>query len=158
MTHHATQDDAPDALEVASKSPPPSRPAAIELASAILIVGGAISLVGALSAALGTSTGNDPFVGLTMALAIGSVVVGLLIRFGRSWIVAVNYVAVLGFLDLLASSASPLALMLGLADIVVVVILLIYKPWYDAAAARRSSRGARTAQPFTPPTARPPTR
>ena len=152
MTHHAIRDDGPDLLDEAPEPLPPARPAAIELASAILIVGGAISLVGPLSAVMSSAPGGDPFLGLTVALAVGSIVVGLLTRFGRSWIVAVNYVAVLGFLDLLASGASPLALMLGLADILVVVILFVHKPWFDAMRARRS------AQPLTPPTARPPTR
>ena len=56
---------------------------------------------------------------------------GVLVRLGRLWLVAVNYAAVLGFLDLLGAGASPLALMLGLADVLVVVILFRYKPWFD---------------------------
>lgn len=75
-----------------------------------------------------------------------------MIRVGRFWLLAVNYVAVLAFLDLLAAGVSPLALMLGLSEVLAVVILLLRKPWFDAMARWRS------AQPLTPPTARPPTR
>lgn len=156
MTHHAVEggafDGALDPAPEPSEPTAPSRPATIELAAAILVVGGVISLVGALSALIGAVSGGDPFLGLTVALAVGSIVVGLLTRLGRAWIVAVNYVAVLGFLDLLASGASPLSLMLGLADILVLVILFARKPWFDA------MRAHRAAQPLTPPTARPPTR
>jgi len=35
-------------------------------------------------------------------------------------------------IDLLGAGASPLSLMLGLADIAVVVILFVHKPWFDA--------------------------
>jgi hypothetical protein len=122
-------------------APRPSRPPAIELAAAILVVGGVIGLVGALlrDASAGPAS-SDPFLLLTLALNAGSVVVGLLVRFGRLWILAVNYVAVLGFLDLLAAGASPLALMLGLAEIVVVVIVFSKKPWFDAMGRWRATR------------------
>jgi hypothetical protein len=122
-------------------SPPPSRPAALELAAAILIVGGAIGLVGALlrDASVGAAS-SDPFLLLTLGLNVGSIVAGVLVRIGRLWIVVVNYVAVLGFLDLLAAGTSPLALMLGLADIVVVVILLLHKGWFDEQRVKRNRR------------------
>jgi hypothetical protein len=73
-------------------------------------------------------------------------------RLGRLWLVTLNYAAVLGFLDLLGAGTSPLSLMLGLADIVVVIILIGNKPWFDA------RRAVVPDQPLTPPTARPPTR
>ena len=137
MTRHTLPeglDPTTDELE----APLPSRPAPVELAAALLIVGGVINV---LSAAANLSTvppGTEPFFALTLALAIGSIVVGLLVRLGRAWLVAVNYAAVLGFLDLLGAGASPLALMLGLAEIIVVVILFRYKPWFDELQRRRS--------------------
>lgn len=137
MTRH-TIAEASERTEQEPDRPMPSRPAAIELASAILIVAGVIAVVGAGSIALDPESVPDPFLVVTAALAIGSIVIGLMIRLGRWWILAVNYVAILGFLDLLASGASPLALMLGLADIVVVVILFANKPWFDAMRARRA--------------------
>ena len=117
--------------------PWPSRPAAVELAAAILIVGGAVGLIGLFLSASSLPPGTEPFVGLTIFLDAGAVVLGLLIRLGRFWILAVNFAAVLGFIDLLGAGASPIALMLGLADILVVVILFVHRPWFDAMRERR---------------------
>jgi hypothetical protein len=155
-----TRHTLPDESELAADEPgppPPSRPIAVELAAALLIVGGVINLIGGISSIPGLPPGTVPLFAVTVALAIGSIVVGLLVRLGRAWLVAVNLAAVLGFLDLLAAGASPLSLMLGLSDILIVVLLFRSKPWFDALRLRRASADAE-AQPFTPPTARPPTR
>jgi hypothetical protein len=56
------------------------------------------------------------------------------------WLLAVNYVAVLGFLDLLGAGGSPLAFMLGASDIFVVVILFLQKPWFDEMSRWRARR------------------
>lgn len=117
--------------------PWPARSASVELAAALLIVGGVIGLLATVSSASSLPPGAEPFIALTGGLAVGSIVVGLLARAGRLWLLAVNYAAVLGFLDLLGAGSSPLALMLGLADVVVVVILLTAKPWFDAMGRRR---------------------
>ena len=155
MTRHALPDE-PD-LTADEPGAAAARPAAVELAAALLIVGGAINLIGGLSGISSLPPGTEPVFALTVALAIGSIVVGLLVRGGRLWLVAVNLAAVLGFLDLLGAGASPLSLMHGLADILVVVILFRHKPWFDALRLLRATADAE-AQPFTPPTARPPTR
>jgi hypothetical protein len=139
VSRHAIP-DAPDPTGDEPDRPWPSRPAAVELAGALLIVGGAIGLIGALSNAGALPPGAEPFLLLTVALDVGAIVLGLLVRLGRLWVVAVNYAAVLGFIDLLGADASPLALVLGLADIVVVVILFVHKPWFDAMRRRRSER------------------
>lgn len=110
----------------------PPRPGAVELAGAILIVSGVLGLIGAIGAASGLPSGTEPILVITVVLNLGSVAVGLLARFGRAWLVAVNYVAVLGFLDLSAGAGSGLALLLGVADVIVVIILLLNKPWFDA--------------------------
>src|SRR5688500_18417060 len=115
MSRHAMPDGTDPTGEDAERPWPP-RPAAIELAGAILIVGGMVGAFGTLSSAPNLAPGTEPFVGLTLALDVGSVVLGLLVRLGRLWLLAVNYAAVLGFIDLLGAGASPLALMLGLAD------------------------------------------
>jgi uncharacterized membrane protein len=130
----------PDAEEPAVELPPAPRPAPIELAAAILIVGGVLGVVGAVAAAPGLPPGTEAVLALTVVLDIGSVVIGLLIRMARAWVVAVNYVAVLGFLDLMAAGGSGLALILGVADVFVVVLLFVHKPWFDA---RRRHRDAR---------------
>jgi hypothetical protein len=137
MTRHTLAEGAEPA-EVEPEAPRPSRPAPVELAAALLIVGGVINVLSAASNLSSIPPGTEPFFALTLALAIGSIVVGLFVRLGRAWLVAVNYAAVLGFLDLLGAGASPLALMLGLADIIVVVILFRHKPWFDELRRRRS--------------------
>lgn len=138
MTRHALPEGS-DRSQDEPEAPRPPRPAAVELAAALLIVGGAINVVAALSSVASLPPGTGSILALTMALAIGSIVVGVLVRLGRLWLVAVNYAAVLGFLDLLGAGASPLALMLGLADIVVVLLLFRHKPWFDAVRLRRAT-------------------
>lgn len=128
----------------------PARPALVEVAAALLVVAGAI---GALTSLLGLLSGTvDPFLWLGLVLNAVSLVLGLAVRLGRLWILTLNYAAIVGFLDLLGASTSPQALMIGLSEVLVVVILLARKPWFDAVAE------ARRAQPLTPPTASPPMR
>jgi len=116
----------------AVERPRPSRPALVELAAAMLIAGGVVGLLQVAAASSGVPAGAEPFRAGAVALDAGSVALGLVVRTGRAWLVAVNYAAVLGFLDLLGAGASPLSLMLGLADILIVGILLATKPWFDA--------------------------
>jgi hypothetical protein len=110
----------------------PSRPALVELAAAILMVGGVAGLIQAAASSSGLPAGTEPFQAGAVALDAGSIALGLLIRTGRAWLLAVNYAAVLGFIDLLGAGATPFSLMLGLTDILVVGILLVTKPWFDA--------------------------
>lgn len=116
---------------------PPPRPALVELAAAILILTGGIGLVTAILATLAGA--QDPFAWLTVALNLVSIVLGLATRLGRLWILTLNYAAVLGFLDMLGASTNPQALMVGLSEVLVVVILVARKPWFDAVAAARAS-------------------
>lgn len=130
----------PDAAEPPVEPTPAPRPAPIELAAAILIVGGGLGLFGAVAAAADLPPGTEPLLVITVVLDIGSIVIGVLIRMARAWVVAINYVAVLGFLDLMAAGGSGLALILGVADILVVILLLVYKPWFDERRAFRDGR------------------
>jgi hypothetical protein len=141
VTRHTLPEE-PDLAEDAPGPPPPARPIAIELAAALLIAGGAVNVIGDMSSIPSLPPGTEPLFFLTIALAIGSIVVGLLIRLGRAWVVAVNLAAVLGFLDLLGAGTSPLSLMLGIADILVVVILFRHKPWFDELRLRRATGDA----------------
>jgi hypothetical protein len=106
------------------------RPPAVELAAAILIIGGILGLAGAIGGAASLPAGTGLLLAVTLALDIASIVVGVLIRMGRLWILDVNYVAIVGFLDLLAAGGSPIALIRGLGEVAVVVILLVYRPWF----------------------------
>lgn len=123
-----------DELSVAERYP---RPAAVELAAAILIIGGIIGLIGAIGGIAALPPGTEAITALTIALDIASIVVGVLVRMGRLWIVDVNYVAVLAFLDFLAASGSNLALLRGLAEIAVLVILVLHRPWFLARSGSR---------------------
>jgi hypothetical protein len=126
----------------------PARPAVVELAAAILITSGVLGLVGAIGAASDLPAGTELLFVLTAALNVGSLVIGLLVRTGRAWLLAVNYVAVLGFLDFTGAPASGLALLLGIADVIVVVILLAQKPWFDAMrSVRRHAKARRVPSP-----------
>ena len=109
----------------------PGRPAAIELAAALLIVGGVLGIFGVLTTGASQPAGLEALTVLTVVLNVAQIAVGAFIRGGRFWIVAVNFVAVLGFLDLTASGGSPLALMLGLSELAVFVVLLVHRPWFD---------------------------
>jgi hypothetical protein len=131
-------DEQLEASESADEDAPiPARPAVVELAAAILITSGVLGLVGAIGAASDLPAGTELILLLTAALNVGSIAIGLLIRMGRGWLVAVNYVAVLGFLDFTGAPASGLALLLGIADVLVVIILLVQKPWFEAVRSAR---------------------
>ena len=127
----------------------PARPAVVELAAAILIVSGVLCIVGALGAASDLPAGTEVILVVTAMLNIGSLIIGVLVRTGRAWLVAVNYVTVLGFLDFTGAPTSGLALLLGIADVIVVVILLMQKPWFDAmrTARRRAKETRRVPSP-----------
>ena len=135
--------DGPDAPSAVSESlPRPARPAPVELAAAIMIVGGLLGTVSGLGR-LADSASLAPSLGiLTVLLNVVQVVLGLLVRHGRLWLLTVNYAAVVGFLDLLAGGASVTALVLGLSEVVVVIALLVTKHWFDAVARwRRDAEG-----------------
>jgi hypothetical protein len=104
----------------------------VELAAALLIVGGVLGVIGFFADNAPEATGFQAVALVTLVLNLALVAVGLLVRVGRLWLLAVNYVAVLAFLDLLASGASPVALMLAVAEIIVVAILFAQRPWFDA--------------------------
>jgi hypothetical protein len=127
--------------EALSKDERFPRPAAIELAAAILIIGGILGMAGAIGGAASLPIGTGLLLAVTIALDIASIVVGVLIRMGRLWILDVNYVSIVGFLDLLAAGGSPIALIRGIGEVAVVVILLVYRPWFVRRAASPDDRG-----------------
>ena len=145
---------AADPAEVdASELVRPPRPALVELAAAILIVGGGLQLLFGLATLPNVPPGAEPFAAIALGLNVASIALGLLVRIGRAWLVAVNFAVVLAFLDLLGSGGSPISLTLGAAEVAVVLILFARRPWFDEMRAWRAAD-----QPLTPPTASPPTR
>jgi hypothetical protein len=109
----------------------PNRPALIELAAALLIVAGILGLVSLFAPDPNRPEGLEGLTLLTILLNVVQVVVGVLVRMGRLWIFDVNYVAVLGFLDLVGAADSSLALLLGLIELGVLVVLFMYRSWFD---------------------------
>ena len=120
-------DDA-EAVDAPFRGP---RPVAIELAAALLIVTGLVQLFGAIGASGSLAPGSGGLIALSIALDLGTILAGLLTRSGRLWLLVVNYVAVLGFLDLLRITASPVALMLALVDGFVLYAVFTNRPWFS---------------------------
>jgi hypothetical protein len=117
----------------------------VELATAILIVGGALGLVTSIEAMtrmadLGTV--EVSVASLSFFIGAASVVLGLLLRTGRGWLVGINLIAIAGFLELI--SGTVVGLLYGALDVFVVLALIATRDWFR--------------QPLTPPTASPPTR
>jgi hypothetical protein len=109
----------------------PSRPALVELASAVLVVNGAISILASVDVAMRLAEagpGVEPLALITLGIGVISVVLGLLMRFGRAWLVTLNVVAIAAFLEL--TSGSIAGLLFGGLDLFVVVVLLLERPWF----------------------------
>ena len=117
-----------DSGEIPDQSIPPEperppRPILIEVAAALLIVGGLTSLISALAA--------PGLVGiLLVALNLLMVVVGIYVRGGRGWIVALNVVAVALFIELTALP-SAYAILFATMDAIVLFALIRHKDWFD---------------------------
>ena len=119
----------------------PRRPALVELGAATLIVGGAAQLllrVGALARGFDVPE-------LPAALGFGidtlAIVVGLLVRAGIAWILCLNVVAVLAFIDFrefLLTGSAVAGLFLAL-DTVALAAIVRHRDWFER------DRSARTA-------------
>lgn len=103
------------------------RPVLLELAAAILVVGG-------LTGLLGTVATLDPASGaldvLFTGLAVLTVVVGLLVRAGRAWILDVNVVAVALFVEATALPSAVAVLFVAL-DTIVLFALIRHRAWFE---------------------------
>lgn len=126
-----------------------TRPALVELSSALLIVGGVLSTAASVMvlARMGEQSADPGIVGfVSLALGVSGIVLGLLTRAGRAWLVTINVTAVMGFLELI--SFTPAGLLLGASDVFVVIALLVTRPWFfpdeegDGGAGPEESAGA----------------
>jgi hypothetical protein len=110
----------------------PRRPLLVEFAAAILVVGGLTGLLGIL----GAPDRADTDVALDMVfigLDILTVIVGLLVRAGRAWRLALNVVAIVLFLEATALP-SGVAIVFVVFDTIVLFALIRYRDWFDAKA------------------------
>ena len=119
--------------------PPPPRPAAIDLAAAILVLGG---LVGFSQLAVGdyVLTGSlpakDPILGVATIAYAASIVLGVMVRMGRGWLPALNF-ALLVALLYIPAAGRPLVLTLVLTNALAAVIILRFRRWFAEMAAWR---------------------
>jgi hypothetical protein len=109
----------------------PGRPAVVEAAAALLIVSGWARLLGII-ASLGSATGAGAVSpAIDLAILMGMIVTGFLVRAGRAWVFAVNLVAVLAFIELLGLP-SPVSLAFAPLFALAFAALFLNKPWFDA--------------------------
>lgn len=111
----------------------PARPVAVELAAAVLIVGGMVGFVERLATA-GDYAG-EPGVAAGLALStlvdVLLIVVGLLVRSGRGWVLGINVLAVAAFVYL-SAGLNVITLFFAAVYGAVLVMLLLNRPWFDA--------------------------
>jgi len=111
----------------------PRRPALIELAAAVLIVGGITDLATALVSILGPdqpAVSEAPFLTtLLLAVRILMIVTGLLVRAGRAWVLSINVVAIALFLYL-TLLPSFVAIVFALLDAIVLFALFRHRDWF----------------------------
>ena len=113
----------------APKRPP--RPTFVELATALLIMSGFVSFVTSLQG-LVALTGNDdpnaPLVALFVTIGLLTMLTGIALRYGHWWLFGLNFIAVAAFLEL--TSFTVQGLFSGAVDLLVVIVLLVYRPWF----------------------------
>lgn len=115
-----------DASIVPAPSRPP-RPLLIEIAAAILIVGGLTSILGSL----GTLDPNTEELDIVfLVLGALTVLVGLLVRAGRAWVIDVNVAAIVLFLEVTALP-SAVAIVFVALDTIVLFALIRHRAWFD---------------------------
>ncbi|MEO8273614.1 MAG: hypothetical protein ABI620_06085 [Chloroflexota bacterium] len=129
---------------VADQAPAPPRafhprPILVELASAVLIVGAAMNLLISIDGLLNHAQAGDDIgvpAAITIAVATMTLALGLATRVGRMWLVTVNVMAVIGFLELL--SQTSIGLLFGALDVFVVLALVRERPWFEWSARQRA--------------------
>ena len=131
-----TPEDVPDSTRMPTATRPP-RPMSLEIAAAILVVGGFLATVGTVVTALGldpaaADPGARPVIALIVVLNALTVVVGVLVRRGTVWILCINVVAVLLFVEFTAvPSGNATAVLLAVLDSFVFIALARNRAWFD---------------------------
>ncbi len=133
LSRHGQPDASSADTELAEAREPerPPRPLLVEIASAVLIVDGLLSTILSLDLAgrlADQNGGIEPLALFTIAFGLATTLLGVLLHFGRAWLVTLNVAAIAGFLELTA--ASPAGLVTGAIDVLVVLALLWTRPWF----------------------------
>ena len=103
----------------------------VELATAMLIVTGFVGLVLSVQALATLADRNElspVLVVVSIGIGVVSIALGIALRYGRWWLFGLNAVAVAGFLEL--TSFTVTGLLAGVVDAIVVVVLLVSRPWF----------------------------
>ena len=157
MTQPVDSDDATPADETpeadaataddggASEAQTSPRPVLVEVASALLIVGGITAVVGWLGALLlgviALDTAPQATAGLPAVIYLGlnlvAVATGLTIRRGRHWRLCINVVA-FSIVVYLTEIGRPIALFFLTLDLVAFYALVQHRAWFRAQAASKS--------------------
>lgn len=131
-----TPEDTPDSTR-APAAERPRRPLSIEIAGAILIVGGLSAIVATGAELLSgdpatADPGARPVIALILGLNALTVIVGALARRGQAWLLCINVVAVVLFIELTAvPSGSAIASLLAILDGFVFVALARNRAWFE---------------------------
>ena len=108
----------------------PRRPALVEVAAAILIVGSATDVAISFETMASAPTTLARVLAAT-AVSVGVllVILGFMLRSGRAWLLALNVAAVSAFLEL--QTLSLIGLLSAVFDMLVVGILLRERWWFQ---------------------------
>jgi hypothetical protein len=112
-----------------------ARPLLIEFGAASLVVGGLTGILGVVGSAGPATPALDM---LVVGLDVLIIVVGLLVRAGRAWILAINVVAVALFVEATALP-SPFAIVFTTIDAIVLFALIRHRDWFEPPATAESA-------------------
>ncbi len=63
-----------------------------------------------------------------MTIGLLTMLTGIALRYGHWWLFGINFIAVASFLEL--TSFTVQGLFSGAIDLLVVIVLLVYRPWF----------------------------
>lgn len=138
--HGAESERDPDSLDRVSLPDPPRRPLLVEFTTAVLVVGGVFGFLQKVANPLvpaPSALAFDPILMVALALDGLSIVAGVLMRSGRSWVVAANVAAVFAFLNLTLLNVQGTAF--GALYLVVVAACFLSRDWFSAMADWRAA-------------------
>jgi hypothetical protein len=106
----------------------------LEFAAAILIIGGLTSVISSLATVGRLGDAAGPLDLILVGLASSTIIVGLLVRAGRAWVLDINVVAIILFLELSALPATS-AFLFSALDLIVLWALLRHRAWFGRTSA-----------------------
>jgi len=125
----------PDSIEQVRAPDPPRRPLIVELATAVLVVGGAFGIIQRIINPLVVLNGPpaiDLISVISFALDLLSIAAGFLLRRGRTWVLAANVAAVFAFLHLTLQNLQ--GIVFAALYLFVVVATFLARDWFRAMA------------------------